>query len=180
MLPGEAYAKFGRCKKREDEFVETYLADLRRPMRISGHKEVANEKDLMLVEQLLVGLPQKFANQIRLSIAASASGMTISEVTAQARALCNCASDLVEPVAAAAAVAPSRLCYEYNFAEHLRRDCPRLTRVTGRAQGRVQCYQCQKFGHVRRNCPELKRSSAGSTSGPGNAGTSAACLSLLV
>ena len=70
MLPGEAYSQYVRRRKRDDESVETYLADLRRLMRISGHKEKADGKDPMLLEQFLVGLPSRFADQLRLSIAA--------------------------------------------------------------------------------------------------------------
>ena len=38
MLIGEANAKFGRRRKRVDESIEAYLADLRRLLRMAGHK----------------------------------------------------------------------------------------------------------------------------------------------
>ena len=60
---GEAYTQFVKRKKRGDETVDAYLADLRRLMATSGHKEAADGKDPMLMAQLLAGLPTKFANQ---------------------------------------------------------------------------------------------------------------------
>ena len=41
----------------------------------------------MLLEQFLVGLPSQYASQLRLSMAASSSGLTVSAVATQARAL---------------------------------------------------------------------------------------------
>ena len=47
MLPGEAYAQFGRRHKRMDETVDAYLSDLRRLLRIAGHKVADDGKDPM-------------------------------------------------------------------------------------------------------------------------------------
>ena len=74
---GEAYTQFVKRKKRGDETVDAYLADLRMLMTTSGHKEAADGKDLILMAQSLAGLPTKFANQLRMSIAANSGGLTL-------------------------------------------------------------------------------------------------------
>ena len=87
MLPGKAYAKFGRRSKRVDESIEAYLVDLRRLLRMPGNKIADDGKDPMLLEQVLVGLPAHYAGQLCLSIAARTDGLTIDAVANQARAL---------------------------------------------------------------------------------------------
>ena len=88
MLPGEAYSLFVKRRKRVDESVDAYLADPRRLLDISGHKEDGGGKDPMLMEQFLAGLPKNLADQLRLSNAATASGPSIAAISSQARALC--------------------------------------------------------------------------------------------
>ena len=60
---GEAYSQFVRRRKREDETVDAYASDLRRLLKTSGHKEAADGKDPVLVEQFLTGLPKRLSNQ---------------------------------------------------------------------------------------------------------------------
>lgn len=160
MLPGEAYSSFVRRKKRVDESVDAYLADLRRLMRISGHKEDSGGKDPMLVEQFLVGMPKQLADQLRLSNAATATGLTISAISSQARALCaaaaGCVGDRDFSVTGAASHQPSKLCYECQQTGHVRRECPKLKRRQQKSLERVQCYQCKEYGHYRSNCPQVK------------------------
>ena len=57
MLPGEAYAKFGRRTTRADESIEAYLADLRPLLRMAGHKIADDGKDPMLLEQFWSACP---------------------------------------------------------------------------------------------------------------------------
>ena len=89
MLPGEAYSSFVKRRKRVDESVDAYLADLQRLLSISGHKEDGGGKDPMLMEQFLAGLPKNLADQLRLSNAATSSGLSIAAISNQARALCS-------------------------------------------------------------------------------------------
>ena len=80
MLPGEACSLFVKRRKRVDESVDEYLADLRRLLGVSGHKEDCGGKDPMLMEQFLAGLPKNLADQLRLSNAATASGLSIAAI----------------------------------------------------------------------------------------------------
>ena len=81
-------------------------------MRVSGHKEATDGKDHMLLKQFLVGLPSQCASQLRLSMAASSSGLTVSAMATQAGALC--ASGLVQTseMVAVASQSASLVCYQ--------------------------------------------------------------------
>ena len=130
MLPGEAYS-FVKRRKRVDESVDAYLADLRRLLGISGHKEDGGGKDPMLMEQFLAGLPKNLADQLRLSNAATASGLSIAAISSQARALCavtaaSAGTDQKAAVTGAVSQQSSAMCYECNQTGHTKRDCPTL------------------------------------------------------
>ena len=180
MLPGEAYAKFGRRRKRVDESIEAYLADLRRLLRMAGHKIADDGKDPMLLEQFLVGLPAHYAGQLRLSIAASTDGLTIDAVANQARALC--ASGLVPSdghgMVAAVASSSSRssssasqVCFFCQEVGHLGKDCPKR-------KERIRCYQCKENGHIQRNCPRQMQRKADSANAVVDRPSQDRCLAL--
>ena len=166
MRPGEAYGQFVRRRKRGDESVDAYLSDLRRLMRRSGHKEATDEKDSLLLEQFLVGLPSRYADQLRLSIAAASGQMTVAAVAEQARALCACLDSGKELLASAAAASQSVVCFECQEVGHLQRDCPKLRQQkTAKSTRKIQCYKCKEFGHIKRKCPQAtEHKSTGATS----------------
>ena len=145
----EAYSQFVRRRKRDDETVDIYVSDLRRLLTLSGHKEAADGKDPVLVEQFLTGLPRHFSSQLRLSAASSAADPTLSQLTKQARALFAAVDEPVATAFTAAVVGSeeSRVCYSCSATGHLRRDCPR--------KKKVQCFKCKQFGHIKRNCPAV-------------------------
>ena len=161
MLPSKAYSLFVKRRNRVDESVDAYLADLRRLLGISGHKEDGGEKDPMLMEQFLAGLPKNLADQLRLSNAASASGLSIAAISSQARALCavtaaSAGTDQKAAVTGAVSQQSSAMCYECNQTGHTKRDCPRCRRQRPADRSRVQCYGCREYGHYRRNCPKAR------------------------
>ena len=126
--PGEEYGQFVRRRKRGDESVDAYLSDLRRLMRRSGHKEATDGKEPLLLEQFLVGLPSRYADQLRLSIAAASGQMTVAAVAEQARSLCACLDSVKESLASAAAASQPVVCFECQEVGHLWRDCPKHRR----------------------------------------------------
>ena len=122
-----------------------------------------NVKGLMLLKQFLVGLPSQYASQLRLSMAASSSGLTVSAVATQARALS--ASGLVQTseMAAVASQSASLVCYQGQLTGHLRKDCPQ--NASGGARKKTSCYRCNQVGHLRRNCPQRIKGSETTDSG---------------
>ena len=51
-----------------DEAVDAYIADLQRLAGLAGH-DASDDKDPMLVEQLVCGLPAEFQRELRLAMA---------------------------------------------------------------------------------------------------------------
>ena len=144
MLPGEAYSLFVKRRKRVDESVGAYLADLRRLLGISGHKEDGGGKDPMLMEQFLAGLPKNWADQLHLSNAATASGLSIAAISSQVRALCavtaaSAGTDQKAAVMGTASQQSSAMCYECNQTGHTKRNCPRRRHQRPADRSRVQC-----------------------------------------
>ena len=64
----EAYAQFTSRKLKLDESPDAFVADLRRLLESSGH-EVKDDKDAVMISQMLAGLPRDMSSQVRLSFA---------------------------------------------------------------------------------------------------------------
>ena len=54
---------------RVDETPGEYVADLRRLLALAGYATPNDDKDAIVVEQLLSGLPKKYTKELRLSCA---------------------------------------------------------------------------------------------------------------
>ena len=60
---------------RVDESPDAYVADLQRLSTMAGHK-ADDDKDPMIIEQLIKGLPVEFARELRLTMAGKELGVT--------------------------------------------------------------------------------------------------------
>ena len=60
VTPATAYRSFVTRYLRPDEAVEAFMADLRRFAQVTGHRSDDPDKDPMVVEQTVAGLPVAF------------------------------------------------------------------------------------------------------------------------
>ena len=65
--PAAAYRQFVGRRLKPDESLDAYVADLQRPLTLSGYQ--TSDDDPVVVEQFIAGLPTDFARQLRLSMA---------------------------------------------------------------------------------------------------------------
>ena len=115
-----AYSQFTSRRLRVDESVDAFVADLRRLLTLSGHNDVG-EKDSVIIEQMLAGLPQGMAIQVRLAFAGKE--MTVSGCSDAIRAIVVVQSAASAPVNVSAAAAV--VCHQCNEPGHIRRKCPK-------------------------------------------------------
>ena len=178
LTKAQAYRAFTTRTLREDESTDAYVADLQRLASLAGHA-ADDDKDPLLIEQMVSGLPSAFAKELRLSMASKEH--SVSGCLASIRALGSAQSDsrllarASEEVAAAASSSSSgksqpvasSACFECGKVGHLRRNCPSRSRDRrGRSQPRgLTCFFCDKPGHVKRNCPARERWEAASKGG---------------
>ena len=166
-----AYSQFTSRRLRVDESVDAFVADLRRLLTLSGHNDVG-EKDSVIIEQILAGLPQGTAIQVRLAFAGKE--MTISGCSDAIRAIVVVQSAASAPVNVSAAAAV--VCHQCNEPGHIRRNCPKrgggqrggdyyssrgggyssrggggASQMGGSAFGgqrrELRCYFCEQKGH---------------------------------
>ena len=64
VTPNQAYRQFKSRKLLVDETPEAYLADLRRMLALAGHADTG-EKDAVVIEQFVAGLPSEFQKELR-------------------------------------------------------------------------------------------------------------------
>eukprot|EP00117_Sycon_ciliatum_P045998 scpid93880/ scgid32998/ len=159
-----AYRSFTSRRLREDESVDAFVADLRRLLTMSGHTDTG-DKDAMVIEQMLAGVPIDIAQQTRLAFAGKE--MTVTGCADAVRALVSVQS----PSRSVAAVATSRhtggSCYACGEPGHMKRDCPRTKSSFGKPKSfgksgksserrPIVCFFCETEGHTRLECPERK------------------------
>ena len=65
----DAYRAFQQRMLRVDETPDENVVDLRRLLALAGYATPNDDKDAIVVEQLLSGLPKYYANELRLSCA---------------------------------------------------------------------------------------------------------------
>ena len=179
VTPSEAYRKFKHRQLRLDEPVDTYVSDLKRLLALSGHV-LTGDKDPVLLEQLVCGLPAEYARQVRLAYADAE--MTVSGCLGKVRALRSTESSSKQPNDAVGAASQrdtprSVLCYNCNEVGHVKRHCPRSkphsSQHSGSGGGQrhnnssssnssarrssVICFFCDQSGHVKKDCPARKQ-----------------------
>ena len=158
----EAYRSFTGRGMRSAETVDAYVADLKRLLSLSGHKISGDDKDPLLAEQVIRGLPRDFAREIR--IQNSSNALTISDIVKRVRAM-SVDDDVMKSAGRQALVAA--VCHSCNEPGHIRKNCPkRKTATSGeressgaRGAGRSKpgsCWKCGEAGHLRRDCPQRK------------------------
>ena len=85
VTPATAYRSFVTQYLRPDEAVEAFVADLRRFAQVTGHRSGDPDKDPMVVEQMVAGLPVAFKKEIRMGLAGQE--LTVSAISEKVRAL---------------------------------------------------------------------------------------------
>ena len=169
MTTTAAYEAFVVRKLKCDESTDAFVADLKRLVELSGH-QVTDDKDPVVVQQFLKGLPGDYSRQVRLSLVGK--DMTISDCVAIVRALRISDGSADKSVSAAASSGPTRqvssntsaksvgLCFKCGETGHIRRNCPQRGRPAGgQRAGAVKwgtCFFCDGEGHTKADCPERK------------------------
>ena len=144
LSKADAYRAFQQRMLRVDETPDEYVVDLRRLLALAGYATPNDDKDAVVVEQLLSGLPKHYAKELRLSCAGKET--TVSGCLELVRALREGDGDShagQAMIAAAAAAAGSG-----------GGNGPIRSFPSG-----VVCHFCRKPGHIRKRCPERQHRS---------------------
>ena len=176
----QAYELFKTRTLRVDESIDAYAADLQRLLALSGHESAGDaDKDPVVVEQFLAGLPKDFSRQVRLSIVGGEASVTnctervralrLSESAVGRGADGNSVAAATQPVARDSRGGKNVLCYRCKELGHIRRDCPQKAGGGGKGKSARQlggsasgtCFFCDGAGHVKANCPERRAWLAG-------------------
>ena len=68
VTPSAAYRLFASRRLKADESPDAYVADLKRLLQLSGHKQ-DGDSDAVVVEQVIADLPPEYARQLRMTLA---------------------------------------------------------------------------------------------------------------
>ena len=162
VTPSEAYRQFKSRKLLVGETPEAYPADLRRMLVLAGHADTG-EKDAVVIEQFVAGLPSEFQKELRLSSAGKE--FSVSECVDKVRALRAVTLPTDRDIAAAAAGAGDRaqpparsskgLCFQFGEPGHIGRDCPGRC-GKGFQLWDIVCSFCEDRGHIKKDCEARK------------------------
>ena len=170
----EAYAQFTSRKLKLDESPDAFVADLRRLLESSGH-EVKDDKDAVMISQMLAGLPRDMSSQVRLSFAGK--DLTLSGCLDAVRALV-AARGVSSSTGTSAA--SNVVCHQCKEPGHIQRFCPkrvssgdrsggsrphgsnragaaRSDRGSSRRFGELTCFFCDQKGHKKEDCALRKQ-----------------------
>lgn len=145
--------------------IDMFVAELRRVLDlVPGMRALAHpDKDGLILEQLLRGLPQTLASQLRLVCADPLTGsVSLTTVLAKLRVLPG--HDLTPPPSVvtgsgsgqaivAAVRGKGKRCFRCGAEGHLRPECTFATDV---------CFECKKPGHAAKECPARAPNGKGS------------------
>ena len=162
----EAYSKFKCRQLRQDESVDAFAADLRRLLSLAGHND-EGDKDAVVIEQMLAGVPVEVSQQVRLSFAGK--DLTVSGCSDAVRALMAAAPGAVVAAASGGhrdrtpSTSRSTMCFRCGEVGHVRRNCPQAKRGGVKSDRgakpesrKIVCFFCDKEGHTKADCRERK------------------------
>ena len=171
VVKDKAYGQFTTRKLKPDESPDAFVAELRRLLEASGHK-VRDDKDSVLISQVLAGLPSDVCKQVRLAFAGK--DMTISGCLEAVRALLSVNGaplGMAGPSSTGSVAASNVVCHRCGETGHFRKACPKRSSSSSRsgtngggnrsgaqrgATGST-CFFCDKSGHMKKDCPARKQ-----------------------
>ena len=171
VVKDEAYGQFSRRKLKPDESPDAFVVELRRLLEASGHK-VQNDKDSVLISQVLAGLPSNVYKQVWLAFAGK--DMAISGCLEAVRALLSVNGaplGMAGPSSTGSVAASNVVCHRCGGTGHFRKACRKRSSSSSRSgtngggnQSGAQrgatgstCFFCDKSGHMKKDCPPRKQ-----------------------
>ena len=140
MTPATVYRSFVAQYLRPDEAVEAFVADLRRFAHFTAHRSGVPDKDPMVVEQMVAGLPVAFKKRIKNGL--GGTRVYCIAIRERIRALTACERDSQCGLSAVASNVPSMV--PSGREGYQPRDASQRTRHS------IACFQCGEVGHVQR------------------------------
>ena len=144
LTPATEYRSFATWYLRPGEAVKASVADLKRFSQVTGHRSGDPDKDPMVVEQMVAGLPVAFKKEVRMGLAGQE--LTVSATSERVRALRVCEHASQRRVSAVASNVPSMV--PSGREGYQPRDASQRTRNF------IACFRCGEVGHVQRFCPQ--------------------------
>ena len=161
-----AYEQLKDRVLREDEAVDSYLADIQRLVTLMGHKD----DEVLTKCPFVSGLPSGVALQLK--SAAGIEKLHVTDVLARTRAIL--ASGQFNSAFVCAGVKSNlkaAQCYTCSQYGHLARECPnrQFERPTGHSKHvgpQRRCFVCNAPNHLANKCPQRSGNAGGGTFAP--------------